>query len=110
MSADIGDLVAHSADHFLAQPHALPDEWSAATDPLLGLTFANLEPITARSPRAISIDLDLSVIPADQSHILLLAVVTSAADSPPLPAPAGTTVRDLVLGWPYAAARVLRLR
>ena len=66
-------------------------------------------PLDARIPRAVSIDVDFSAVPA-YHRVLMLAVVGSSIDTlGTLPLNAPATMTDLVRNWPYAAMRVARV-
>lgn len=67
--------------------------------------------LDARLPRAVSFDVNLSGVTAGH-RVLFLAIVGSRDDDvQPVEAPTGApaTVRDLVLGWPHAACRIVRV-
>jgi hypothetical protein len=68
-------------------------------------------PLDARMPRAVPIDVDLSVVP-DGESVLFLAITGSTADPcsvPPAGLPATPRPADLVRRWPYAALRLARV-
>ncbi len=93
---------------------AVPGGWQVA-GPAVGAAVRSLGvALDARIPRAVSFDVDLSLV--DPAHfVLFLAVAWSDADRlavPPtgFPAlPALPTVAHLVRGWPYAAARIVQV-
>ncbi|MCW2497524.1 hypothetical protein, partial [Jatrophihabitans sp.] len=93
-------------------PAATPAGWNLATTGAGGTGSAMQTlrtALDARLPRAVSIDIELSAVPEGHS-VLLLALVGSTDDDPITP-PAGApvTVSDLVLAWPHAAMRVVRV-
>lgn len=68
-------------------------------------------PLDARMPRAVPIDVDLSVVP-DGNFVMFLAIAGSNVDpcsTAPVGLPATPTPADLVRRWPYAALRVARV-
>lgn len=109
MGLGVADVVAfRAAAAGGAGGVAAPAGWTAVVNPA-GIARATLPaPLDARMPRAVTFDVDLT---AERGRaVLFLALVGSDLDDPGL-APAGVpaTVRDLVLGWPCAAARVVRV-
>jgi hypothetical protein len=90
-------------------PTAVPRGWTVATGPRGAARRAPPVPLEGRMPRGVSIDVDLSTVPAGH-HVLFLAFVCSTADDLPLPQPSATaTVTELVRSWPHAAARVVKV-
>ncbi|BCJ75226.1 hypothetical protein CS0771_47700 [Catellatospora sp. IY07-71] len=68
--------------------------------------------LSARMPRAVSIDVNLSTEPLNDFAVFLAVTFSSAdqAAAAPSPAlPAAGSVADLVQRWPYAAMRIVRL-
>jgi hypothetical protein len=109
LSANLATLPALAASLLTATPAATPAGWNLATTGA-GLAVHRLPvPLDARLPRAVSIDVDLSGVPA--FHRVLLVAVTGSSVDPLLQPPAGApaTVTDLVRAWPYAAMRLLRV-
>jgi hypothetical protein len=94
-----------------AVPGALPGGWVKAATQLVRPITA---PVDARTPRAVTFDVDLSAV-ADDTRVTFLAVVMSADDQ--LTAEellqedgtAATTVEQLVRHSRHAAARTLRV-
>ena len=109
MAAPVDDIVAHADAHVAGLSHAAPAGWSVAVDVFGMSTWTNDDPVSARMPRSVPVDVDVSTVPPADDHVVFLAVAASSVDGPRLPAPAAATVATLVLRWPYAAARVVRL-
>jgi hypothetical protein len=65
--------------------------------------------LEARLPRAVSVPVNLSAVPAGH-HVLFLAVAGSAVD-PFTAAPFGApgTATELTRAWPHAALRLVRV-
>ena len=89
---------------------AAPVDWTPV--PVSGTRMLHRLPIRldARMPRAISIDVNLSAVPLNNS-VLFLAIVGSAADpcTTPVTLPATPRPADLARRWPYAALRLVRV-
>jgi len=93
--------------------NAVPAGWNVAvTDggPVYRLTV----PLSARTPRAVAIPLDLTAgngagqVPANHRHVLLIALAGSDIDQfTAVPAGAVDTPANLVRNWPHAAARLI---
>jgi hypothetical protein len=72
------------------------------------------EPLDARMPRAVSIDVDLSLAPPNHRFVLFLALVGSTVDKCTvvpvgLPAAGPVTPDQLALAWPHAALLMVEL-
>ncbi|MHC5010108.1 MAG: hypothetical protein ACYTG6_04040 [Planctomycetota bacterium] len=81
----------------------LPDHWTVA-DPA-GVRRPS-GPVDARTPRAVTFDLDMSSAPAN-SNWMLLAVVSSTTDALEIADLTGTTLEDLVRGCSHVAAKLI---
>ncbi|HEU4426500.1 MAG TPA: hypothetical protein VFR67_28505 [Pilimelia sp.] len=110
-SFDVGPARPYAASAALgAVPGAPGAGWNRVLrggSPLLRLPV----PLDARMPRAVSVDVDFSGVAAGQ-HVLIMAFVGSSVDlcvAPPVGLPANPTLADLTCGWPYAAARIIRV-
>jgi hypothetical protein len=114
LNAGIGDVAAFVAGLAGGGAPANPAGWNVATTG--GGAGAALNQLgvalDARLPRAVPIDVDLSPpgVPLTDHVVLFLAIAGSTSDAAVVP-PAGNpaTVRDLVLNWPYAACRAVRV-
>jgi hypothetical protein len=85
---------------------ALPSPWRLA-DPAMR-TRQPAGSVSARIPRAVTFDLDLSDVTGSGSQkILLMAVVHSTVDPATVPSLAGDTLRDLILRSHHVAARMI---
>jgi hypothetical protein len=111
LGSGVSTLVAMAGALAAGAPAATPPGWTLQT----GAAGASLHllPVTldARLPRAVSIDVDLSGVPANH-FVLFLAIAGSSVDpctAPPVGLPAGATVSDLARRWPYAALRLVRV-
>ena len=91
---------------------AAPPGWSVVRDSGGVSRFTLPADLSARQPRAVSIDLDLTPpVGPVQPFVALLALVGSLDDDVPDPAPAAApaTASALALGWSRAALRVLQV-
>lgn len=65
------------------------------------------EPLAARMPRSVAVNIDLSAVPAGR-RVLLLAIAGSTADQfSAVPSMAIDRVDKFVRHWPHAAARII---
>ena len=121
LSAPVADVVDLHTRAWTspAQGGPTPAGWTVARLPDGSARHPLTVPLDARTPRAISIDVDLTApaLPAVAPvAVVFLALVGSFHDdvdppnNPILPiAPLPITVDQLVRQWPYAACRVLAL-
>jgi hypothetical protein len=68
-------------------------------------------PLDARMPRAVSVDMGLSGVTAGH-HVLIMAFAGSSVDPltlAPVGLPANPRLSQLTVGWPYAAARIIKV-
>ena len=87
---------------------AVPGNWHIETSGGSAL-FRLPVGLDARSPRAVSIDVDLSAVPGGH-FVMFVAVGGSTTDPCTAPAVAPiTTIGNLVRGWPHAAARLVQV-
>jgi hypothetical protein len=111
IGAGIGDVAAFVAGLAAGATPANPVGWNVATTG--GGAGAALNrlgvALDGRLPRAVPIDVDLSLVP--QGHLVLfLAIAGSTSDAAVVAATGNpVTVRDMVLNWPYAACRAVRV-
>jgi hypothetical protein len=90
-----------------APPGAFPDTWAVA-DPATP-TRQLTSDIDARTPRAVTFNVDFTGLASDEFAILL-AVVHSTPDPVNVGTLTGATIQDLVLNCHQAAARIVRAR
>ena len=89
-----------------------PTGWNVVRDSAGAARFVLHGNLSARTPLAVSFDVDLRppAAPPTPPVVVFLALVGSIDDDPTIAANgAPTTVDQLVRNWPYAAARVVRL-
>lgn len=114
LNAGIGDVAAFVAGLVAGGAPANPAGWNVATtgggaDAALNRLGVALD---GRLPRAVPIDVDLSLpgVPAAHHVVLFLAIAGSTSDAAVVPATGNpATVRGLVLNWPYAACHAVRV-
>jgi len=114
LRAGIGDVADFVAGLVAGGAPADPVGWNVAkTGGGAGAPLNRLAvELDARLPRAVPIDVDLSPpgVPATDQVVLFLAIAGSTSDAAVVPAANNpVTVRDLLLNWPYAACRAVRV-
>lgn len=107
LATDCTNLVPYVRSLTGGAPQATPAGWRVALagdgTPLNRLSVD----LAARMPRAVSINVDFSGVPAGH-RVLLLAIVGSTSDLfSAVPTGPVTSVEALVRNWPHAAARVV---
>lgn len=106
-ATDCTDIPAYVRSLLAGPALPLPAGWNvqlaADGSPLHRLSV----PLSARMPRSVAINLDLSAIP-NANHVMLLAIGGSTADAySAVPAGAIDRVDRFVRNWPHAAARLI---
>jgi hypothetical protein len=86
---------------------SLPDGWTVADSG--SRTRQPSSDVDARTPRAVTFDIDFSAATAGQ-HFVLLAIVHSTPDPVSAASLGGANLRDLVLNCHQVAARVAKIR
>ena len=111
LGAPVGDAVAFAQDVANGVAHAAPAGWTHQTGPAGAARHSLPVTLDARLPRAVSIDVDLTAVPAG-NRVLFLAIAGSAADRCSAAAvglPANPTAADLTRCWPHAALRMVQV-
>jgi hypothetical protein len=112
LNAQAGDIVAFAQDLAQGNAHAVPAGWTHQTGPANAPLHPLSVPLDARLPRAVSIDVDLSAVPAGNRVLFLAIAGLSPADrcsAAPVGLPANPTVSDLARCWPHAALRMVQV-
>lgn len=111
LTANATDIVNFAVTAAAGNPPVVPAGWTMAGPVAGGALNLLTVPLTARLPRAVPVDIDLTAVPTNH-RVLLLAVAGSTVDpctSVPVGLPANPTVSDLVRSWPYAALRLVHM-